>query len=24
LEDFELFWYNKPFNKLANYGLLTL
>nr|WP_290933811.1 radical SAM protein [Haliscomenobacter sp.] len=24
LEDFELFWYNKPFNKLANFGLLTL
>ena len=24
LSDFELFWYNKPFNTLKNIGLLAL
>ena len=24
LDDFELFWYNKPFNALSDYGLLAL
>ena len=24
LSDFELFWYNKPFNGLRNFGLLAL
>ena len=24
LEDFELFWYNKPFNAMGDFGLLSL
>jgi hypothetical protein len=24
LEDFELFWYNKPFSVLTDFGLLAL